>query len=140
MSDLRSMVRELLLEELDKNRPDIAPSNPVQVVEIRNDHELNAFVMRVMDMSKKQDVKADIQSGKLKFSLSGSDLDHVHAESAVMAELSTRPTDFEKGLVTEKDISRLKGNIIHVGNTVCFTPLARDEIRRRGIKIERKSK
>ena len=45
----------------------------------------------------------------------------------------------ERGLVTEKDIAKLPAGLtaIEAGKRVRFTPLARDELRRRGIKIER---
>lgn len=140
MSDLRSMIRELLLEELGTNRPDIVSSGPAHTVELRNDNDLNAFVIRVLDMSKERDLKADIQSGKFQFTLSGSDHGCHQTNRAGSADSLTGAIRFEKGLVTEKDISHFNGSVIEVGNTVCFTPLARDEIRRKKIKIERKPK
>ncbi|MBL4769056.1 MAG: hypothetical protein JKY94_15320, partial [Rhodobacteraceae bacterium] len=46
---------------------------------------------------------------------------------------------FERGLVSERDVASLPQDMrrVDVGKTVRFTPLARDELRRRNIKVER---
>ena len=46
---------------------------------------------------------------------------------------------FSYGLLTEKDVEALPDGtrVVSVGKSVRFTPLARDELRRLNIKIER---
>jgi hypothetical protein len=48
---------------------------------------------------------------------------------------------FEKGLISERDIAKLPAGLasVQVSKRVRFTPLAQDELRRRGVKIERTS-
>ena len=49
--------------------------------------------------------------------------------------------NFLKGLITERDIMSVGENVstITIGKFVRITPLAMDEIKKRSIKIERKS-
>jgi hypothetical protein len=137
MSEIRTMVRQILLEELAKHKDFSNIGSQNEAVSIRNDKDLNAFALRVLDMAKKRDLKADIQSGKVKFFLTGNEKTKANADTARQSS-NPDPVCFNKGLVTEKDISRLASTVcnIRAGKHVCFTPLATDEIRRKGLKIE----
>lgn len=144
MSDMRSIIREILLEELSNYVDTPANESRTEHVSINSSSDLNAFALQVLDISQTRDLKNDLQSGKIQFILDrGQDTrGDVSKTSARPQQLgNSDPVHFQKGLVTEKDISRLAVNItrINASKTVFFTPLAKDEIRRRGLKIERNS-
>ncbi|KAA3633041.1 MAG: hypothetical protein DWQ08_02445 [Proteobacteria bacterium] len=136
MPDIRSIVREILLEELGR-RGDVGTGVRREKVSIRNSQDLNAFALRVLELARNEDVGAEIRAGRLCFELDGApaaDRPRPRAGGQVGA------VSFEKGLVTEKHIAKLdRAASIRVGKGVCFTPLAKDEIRRKGIKVERKT-
>ena len=144
-SDIRAVIREILLEELD-NYID-RPGNNVrkEKVSMRSDRDLKAFALRVLDMAGNGDLKADLQSGKIQFILeretieSNADIRNSAGSHKPARTVRADSVQFQKGLVTEKDIARLDGDIarIDAGKNVFFTPLAKDEIRRRGLRIER---
>jgi hypothetical protein len=139
MSDIRSIIRQILIEELDKNEPASHLEKKTESVRIRNSNDLKSFVLRVLNIAKNRNLESDIQSGKINFILESS------TGNRKSDDQSQRATDrgsvsINKGLVTEKDIAGLPDNtaIMSVGINACFTPLAKDEIRRRRLKIERK--
>ena len=137
MSDIRSMVREVLLEELGRLQAERGPNRRSEGVSIRNSQDLNAFALRVLDMSKQRDLASEIRSGRLRFELDGAPGGTGRRTAKEPAPVAAT---FDKGLITEKHIAGMdRGSRISVGKSVCFTPLAKDEIRRRGIKIERRS-
>ena len=138
MTDIRTLVRQILLEELARHGDFSNVEQLNESVSIRGDKDLDTFALRVLDIAKNRDLKADIQSGKLKFLLA--DDREVNTEADTVQHSSAPdPVCFKKGLVTEKDISRLENSVrnIRAEKNVCFTPLAADEIRRKGLKIER---
>ncbi|GJL82615.1 MAG: hypothetical protein DHS20C01_22490 [marine bacterium B5-7] len=141
MSDMRALIREILMEELAGLKKGSTFRTPqLEAVAINSNEDLKAFALKVLELSKNRDLKSDIQSGNFQFVLNGG----VRGETwtAPMTNISRcEGSRFEKGLITEKDIARLDAGTrsIATGKNVCFTPLARDEIRRRGIKIERNS-
>ncbi|WP_299848447.1 hypothetical protein [uncultured Roseovarius sp.] len=143
MGDLRSLIREVLSEELARLRPEVAPmASPVteEVVAIRSSADLNAFAQKLLSMAQDGRMRADILGGRHRFRLS-------HDEAApVMAHQPSAPVpntpataQFSTGLVSERDIAALpKGTrSVRAAKPVRFTPLAHDELRRRGIKVER---
>lgn len=134
MSDIRAIVREILLEELARHGGAASPVRR-EKIRIRNDRDLNAFALKVLDLARDPNALERIRSGRLQFELDGAAV----ADAPRAAPATTAPTRvFERGLVTEKHVATLeRAASIRVGKTVCFTPLAKDEIRRKGIKIER---
>jgi hypothetical protein len=144
MSDMRAIIREILLEELG-NYVD-APTNEshTEHISINSNSDIKAFALQVLEISQTRDLKNDLQSGKVQFILDrGQDTvgDRGKVPARPQQPGNSDPVHFQKGLVTEKDISKLAVNItsINASNAVFFTPLAKDEIRRRGLKIERNS-
>lgn len=145
MEDLRSLVRELLSEELNKvnnkNRDSINDLREEKVV-IDNSKHLNSFVRRILDLSKDRKIVNEIMEGKYIFKLSN---DHQRftntSDIGNTINNSARSINFLKGLITERDIMSVGENVstITVGKFVRITPLAMDEIKKRSIKIERKS-
>jgi len=85
-------------------------------------------------------IRADILEGRHRFRLSQSGTMPVRAHQP-LAPVANAPgsAQFTKGMVTERDVATLPQGTrsIRAGAAVRFTPLARDEMRRRGIKVER---
>ena len=145
MEDLRSLVRELLSEELKKvikkNSDSINDLREEKVV-IDNSKHLNSFVRRILDLSKDRKIVTEIMEGKYIFKLSN---DHQRftntSDIGDTINNSARSINFLKGLITERDIMSVGENVstITIGKFVRITPLAMDEIKKRSIKIERKS-
>ena len=145
MEDLRSLVRELLSEELKKvNKKNSDSINDLreEKVVIDNSKHLNSFVRRILDLSKDRKIVAEIMEGKYIFKLSN---DHQRftntSDIGNTINNSARSINFLKGLITERDIMSVGENVstITIGKFVRITPLAMDEIKKRSIKIERKS-
>ena len=143
MEDMRTLIREVLSEELHKLRPDMAPAatrGTEEVIEIRSSADLNAFAQKILGMALDGRIRADILEGRHRYCLSQSALTPVMAHQP-MAPAANAPgmAQFTKGMVSERDVAALpKGTrSIRAGAGVRFTPLARDELRRRGIKVER---
>ena len=145
MEDLRSLVRELLSEELNKvNKKNSDSINDLreEKVVIDNSKHLNSFVRRILDLSKDRKIVTEIMEGKYIFKLSN---DHQRftntSDIGNTINNSARSINFLKGLITERDIMSVGENVstITVGKFVRITPLAMDEIKKRSIKIERKS-
>ena len=149
MSDLRAMVRELLAEELavlkatstnEKNRSE----TQVESVRVSSDDDLNRFALQVLETARKRDLKTQLQNGSFRFILQNQKSSEPLGRSAMFDEKLSASRENEvslvKSLITEKDIAKLGGHVIRVEHNACFTPLAKDEIRRRGIKIERNPK
>jgi hypothetical protein len=143
MSDLRAMIREILSEELAGLRK--APVLPAQtrdeVVSIRTNAELAAFVKRLLSLAQDSRLRADIETGRHVFRLATGDQAPVKAHEPLTPSPSARsgPVRFETGLITEKEVASLPDDLrsLSIAKSVRFTPLARDELRRRGVKIER---
>ena len=145
MEDLRSLVRELLSEELNKvnkkNSDSINDLREEKVVIVNSKH-LNSFVRRILDLSKDRKIVTEIMEGKYIFKLSN---DHQRftntSDIGNTINNSAGSINFLKGLITERDIMSVGENVstITIGKFVRITPLAMDEIKKRSIKIERKS-
>lgn len=145
MEDLRSLVRELLSEELNKvNKKNSDSINDLreEKVVIDNSKHLNSFVRRILDLSKDRKIVTEIMEGNYIFKLSN---DHQRftntSDIGNTINNSARSINFLKGLITERDIMSVGENVstITIGKFVRITPLAMDEIKKRSIKIERKS-
>lgn len=145
MEDLRSLVRELLSEELNKvNKKNSDSINDLreEKVVIDNSKHLNSFVRRILELSKDRKIVTEIMEGKYIFKLSN---DHQRftntSDIGNTINNSAGSINFLKGLITERDIMSVGENVstITIGKFVRITPLAMDEIKKRSIKIERKS-
>lgn len=131
--DLRSVIRELLAEELAVIQGEAsAPGIRSEDVSIDTDEALGAFVKRILELAKDDEARAEIEQGRHVFRL-------VNVTPPADAAPQAAPARYERGLVTEKAIAKLPAGIaaIEAGKRVRFTPLARDALRRGGIKIER---
>ena len=140
MSELRSLVREILAQELAALRGGDLGARE-EAISIRDDAELAAFVRRILTISRDERARAAIEAGRHVFRLSTSPAApmHAHQPLAPAPHAPPPPVRFNAGLVTEKDVAGLADGMraVSVGRAVRFTPLARDELRRKGIRIER---
>ena len=145
-ADLRAMIRALLREELAALRTGNgsgAPRLREEMVSVRSDADLAAFARRILALADDAGARADIESGHHVFRLSDPAPDEwmaVRSEAHERPQLQrSRPVSFERGLINEREIRNLPEATaaIRIGKGVRLTPLAQDELRRRGIKIER---
>lgn len=148
MSDLRGLIREVLAEELARMRPGEGDTRiREEVVTLRSNADLQAFVQRIVALAQDGRARTEIEAGRHVFRLApgvgsaaGTPAPMAAHEPAAPAPTAPPPTvRFERGLVSERDIAALpdEQRSIRVGRSVRFTPLARDELRRRNIRIER---
>ncbi len=141
MSELRHLIREILTEELGKLGNQTAPA-PVteEQVTIRSDADLAGFVRRLMSAAQDGRLRADIAAGRHVFRLADAAAQPLRAhQPGAPNPQPPQVARFERGLVCERDVASLPPGAVRVavGKSVRFTPLARDELRRRGIKVER---
>lgn len=150
MSDLRALIRELLVQEIaalgGKAGSSLTSGHAVppvreEAVAIHNDADLSNFVSRVLAIADDPGLRGDLAAGRYRFRLSdtGKGQPQAHQPAAPIQQAQPARVRFDRGLITEKDVARLPDGAsgISIGKTVRFTPLARDELRRRAIKIER---
>ena len=161
MDDLRSIIREVLTEELRALKASVG-GGPAgmqrETVSLASDHDLNAFARRILQLATDPDKRDAILSGRHVFALGGASASVPQyfsqglvpaparlpslppiAQSAPMPVATAVRQQFSKGLLTEKDVEALPQGtrVVSVGKSVRVTPLARDELRRLNIKIER---
>lgn len=153
--ELRQIVREVLAEEIARIRRERggkgeAPRPLVreEVVAIRSDMELGAFVRRLAEILKDGRSREEIVEGRWVFRLSPGSvaaqsrpaLPHHGAGAALPPAAPAHVSaTIDRGIVSERQIEALPvgtGRLL-VGKSVRFTPLARDRLRVRGIEVER---
>lgn len=143
--ELRTVIREILQQELAALRDGGGSAAPAtrreEVVRLHNDADLAAFVARILHLAEDGRARTAIETGQHVFVLGPRGAAPVHAYEPAAASPSAPPvaTRFDAGLVTEHAVASLPDGqrSISVGKSVRFTPLARDELRRRNIRIER---
>ena len=119
--ELRRMVREVLREVTASRTATAGPA--AELVRIASDHDLAAFIQRVIEPATLEKIKA----GKLRFTLGTS-------------VVASQPHDeVLSGVITEQKIDKLghAGTLV-LGPGAVLTPLARDRARKLGLKIERR--
>lgn len=135
---LRLVIRELLAEQLaaiDGGAAETVPAVHEELVSLSSDAELNAFAARVLALADDDRARRRIETGQHVFRLAkGSALTN-SAEPTGLAS----PMRVERGLITEKTVAKLPEGVrvVQAGKQVRITPLAQDELRRRGVTIER---
>ncbi|MFZ1469228.1 MAG: hypothetical protein WAT09_09635 [Paracoccaceae bacterium] len=148
MSDLRALIRELLSEEIVALRAEIMGGPQVQQVRVGCAAELTNFALSVLDRAQDPGFATALREGRLRFSPEG--LDHPAPVAVRATPMPAQPTtlvttvpvavpELAKALITERDIAGLgeQERRLRVKKNARFTPLAGDEARRRGIRIER---
>jgi hypothetical protein len=140
MSALRDEIRAILREEIAALRADMAapaPRRQVERVRITSSAELNRFTQELMRRANEPDFAARVARGDLVFELASEPAPI--AGAMVTSPPKREPERVEKALITERDISDLGSGVrsLRIAPHSKLTPLARDEARRRGIRIER---
>lgn len=126
--DLRTMVRDVLREVMAQRGAAQGGTTAVETVSIANDHDLAAFVARVIEPGTLE----KLRSGHLRFTLGAA----AHAAPAPMAAAAGPALT---GVITEQKIDHYKGQgRLVLGPDAVLTPLARDKARRLGLTIERR--
>ena len=131
MDDIRALIREMLSEELSRLTPN---TKAHEAVTIQSSADLNDFARRILSIAMNDPRRADILEGRHQFTLTPP------GTAPTQAHSSTAPApNFRQGIVTERDVAALPQTTrsLRLGKPVRLTPLARDELRRRGITIER---
>ena len=144
MSELRAIIREMLERELSSIKTKLTePDIRRETVSINSNEELASFVSQLLSRLDTDDFKNQVLNGQHVFELAPNEKIKQSTVPATQQSLAatSEALEIESGLVTEKDVTKLPAdlNLINVGETVRFTPLARDELRRRRIKIQRRT-
>lgn len=155
MDEIRGIIRDVLAEELGNLRRDglFSPEQGAlrrqvreEIVSIRSDAELRAFVARLLDILKDGRSREEIEQGRWVFRLGspaagGSLLNMLEQRGALVsaAAPSASFARIERGVVSERQIEGLQQGTtcLVVGKSVRLTPLALDRLRVLGIDLKR---
>jgi hypothetical protein len=169
MSDIRSLIREVLAEEIAAIRAELlgATGPREERVRVDNAQALTEFALSVLRRACDPGFVSALQEGRLSFLPAGAPtfaatgpampmaayapaspstmvspatVQPVQQQASVL--VTTVPSAVPavtKGLVTERDIAGFGSDTtrLRIGRQSKLTPLAADEARRRGIRIER---
>lgn len=139
MAELKEEIRNLLREELSLMKDEFKLSQTaVEQVVIRSNDDLMAFVHNILGRAADASFVRQIKDRTLRFELSKQL--SMGTDSFTDRNLDNKKyVSIDKILITERDIGKLDSaeKAINIWKSSRLTPLARDEIRRRGIKIER---
>lgn len=139
MSALREEIRTILREELAsvieaRMLPDI------QRIKIENSHDLNAFARLILEKMSNPKFAEQLKSGQVMFELDDQATTYrtMHTIPASVAKPTQKsvPT-INKNLITEADIANVSAGNVLVPRSARITPLAKDEAKRKGVRIER---
>jgi hypothetical protein len=142
---IAQMIREVLAEELGKLRAARAagparPGSPETLwVSVRNDGELQDLVHRVLALSADPAARKALESGRTVFRLQR-DAGVAEAAAPAAAAPAAEQAAIEKGVLSERMVDRLPAGTpcLVIGRSVRVTPLAKDRLRQRRIRVERK--
>jgi hypothetical protein len=141
MSALRDEIRAILREEIAALRANAAPAMPqTERVRIASSAELNRFAQGLLRRAASPEFVARVMAGELRFDLDGCAMVGAPLGAPIVTgPTRTPPGTIDKALITERDIAALDSGVrtLRLGPQNRLTPLARDEARRRGIRIER---
>ena len=138
--EIRKIIRELLVEEIASiNKESVSLDQKTTrevIVSIRTDEDLMKFVKKILNIVKETDGFSNIENGEIIFHLDVPSSANLNGRSCTSHPTSNK---IEDGLITEYDIAKLDENItvLQVLKNAKLTPLAKDELRKKGIKMER---
>ena len=139
MSELKDEIRNVLRQELMLIQQELKSIKPrVERVNIHSSDQLMDFVRELLDRVEERNFVDQIKEGALRFEISDKINKTDNLKSDPNLDIRKQAT-INKMLITERDIGDLKTSekTINIWKSSRLTPLARDEIRRRGISIER---
>lgn len=140
MSALREEIRAILREEIAALGAEVSqpPSRQVERVQIASSAELTRFAQDLVRRAAEPGFAERIARGDIAFELASQPA-AIGAPAIVSGPPRQEPAMLDKKLITERDIAGL-GNTkrsLRIAPHSRLTPLARDEARRKGIRIER---
>ncbi|WP_413875652.1 hypothetical protein [Albidovulum sp.] len=159
MSELRSLIRQILAEEIAALRSENLGGPQVERVRAGSEAELTEFALSVLARAQDAGFAAALSEGRIRFAPeapaaappraayvppASPPLPQPAAAAQPMTLVTTLPArvpELLKGLITERDIAGIaEGETrLRISKTARLTPLAGDEARRRGLRIERTS-
>ncbi|VDS08423.1 hypothetical protein PARHAE_01607 [Paracoccus haematequi] len=142
MSDIRALIREVLAEEIAAIRAELTAGPRQEQVRVATAADLTQFALSVLDRAADPGFAAALRGGGLHFVPMATPAPGPAptAQPAVLVTTVPAPVpELAKSLITERDIAAIaEGETrLRVGKRSRLTPLAGDEARRRGIRIER---
>lgn len=147
MTDIRALIRDLLSEEIAALRAEILGGAQAERVSVGNEAELTAFALNIARRAQEPGFTAALEAGRIRYAPAQTAAPvpapaPAPRPSAPVALTATAPPsvpELRKGLITERDIAAVPEGEprLRITKTARLTPLAGDEARRRGIRIER---
>lgn len=142
MSDIRALIRELLAEEIAAIRAELTAGPRQEQVRVATAADLTQFALSVLDRAADPGFAAALRGGGLHFVPMATPAPGPAPTAQPAVLVTTVPAsvpELAKSLITERDIAAIaEGQTrLRVGKRSRLTPLAGDEARRRGIRIER---
>jgi len=140
VNGLREQIRSILREELAGLRAS-TPAPAVQTVRIETDSDLLHFARTLVARAQEPGFAEHLAAGRVRFTLERARHTAPTFTQGVSPPVPQPQPWQNKTLLTEKDIAALgsEQRVLHVCKQCRLTPLAQDEARRRGIRIERKT-
>lgn len=135
MSALRDEIRAILREELAALKNE--PGQTVERVQIHSSSDVNRFALDLLLRAREPGFIERVQNGQLRFELAGAPASSATPRPIVSSTPGPAGRVLDKKLVTESDIAGLSAGILRLPKHSRLTPLAKDEARRGGIRIER---
>ena len=138
--EIRKIIRELLVEEIALiNKESVSLDQKTtreEIVSIKTDEDLMNFVKKILNIVKETDGFSNIENGDIIFHLDVPSSANLNSRSCTSHPTSNKIEDV---LITEYNIAKLDENItvLQVLKNAKLTPLAKDELRKKGIKMER---
>ena len=136
MPSLRDEIRAILREEFAAIKSEMDAGAPTREhVRITSSVELSRFARDLVARAEDPAFAARVSSGELEFEL----VEPTPVGGPIVAgPVRTVANVLDKALITERDIATIDGaRQLRISKRSRLTPLARDEARRRGIRIER---
>jgi hypothetical protein len=132
--ELRQLVRDILRELVPVTGLPAGGTGgaggAVRAVRLTTDAELQAFVAEVLRLAEDPRRRADLETGRLRFTL---------GDRPVGAASAHPACKIEKGAVTERAVlaAAKAGERLVLGPRAVLTPLARDKARALGVRVEK---
>ena len=151
---VRSLIREVLAEELARLRPQRSSSatsssqgsgssRKEEIVSVTTQDELQAFVQRILKLSRTTSMRDKIARGDYIFRLANqqkpSSDGTENSATSLPAATAGGVVRIDNGFLSERRVENLppETRVVQLGAGVRFTPLARDRLRQRKIAVER---
>jgi len=154
MGDIRALIKEILAEELSSMRAEFVCDAAVELVNVSTSAELNRFALSVLDRANDPGFVSALRNGRLRFEPvrnigaperveqlppAAMRMPSAKGPETLVTTVPPKVPQFRKSLITERDLAAIaRGETrLRIMKTARLTPLANDEARRRGIRIER---